>query len=92
MAENNQNETPENDIVDEETVQPTRLQTFVTNHPRAAKLIAITGGVTAVLGTGIVTATVMKNKQHVILAGDHAKDALSELSTSVSPTTADTEA
>lgn len=73
------------EITEEKT--PTRLQAFVINHPRASKVVAIIGGVTAVAGVAVTTNTVRKNRSHLKLAGEHAKESLNELSTSVSPST-----
>lgn len=86
MAEN-KNETPKVVTVKDESEEttPGRLQTFVNKHPRAAKIVAITGGVAAVLGTVQFARTVQANRKHLELASDHAKEALNELSTSVSP-------
>lgn len=89
MAENAPQTSPETPETDE-NVEPTRLQVFVNKHPRAAKITAIVGGVTAVAGAVHFTRTVQSNRAHVQQAGDHAKEALTELSTAVSPT--DTEA
>lgn len=69
-----------------EETEPTRLQVFVNKHPRAAKIVAITGAVTAVIGASHVTRTVSARRHHIVQAGDHAKEALDELSASVSPT------
>ncbi len=86
MAENNTKlaEATENPALDE--VDPTRLQVFVNKHPRAAKIVAVTGAVAAVVGVSHLTRTVAARKHHLAQAGDHAKEALDELSASVSPT------
>jgi hypothetical protein len=90
MAEQTQNEAPETDV----PVEPEVKQNFVTRtavkFPRTARVVAITGGVVAVGGALIIGNTVKKNKRHLELAADHAQEALTELSSSVSPT--DTEA
>jgi hypothetical protein len=88
MAENTPH-TPDESVDPTET-QPTRLQVFVNNHPRIAKVTAITGAVTSVAGAVVVAKTVQANRAHVEAAGEHAKEALNELSTAVSPD--DTEA
>lgn len=85
MTDKNSNETPDIEIVDESEVQPNKLQKFVNKHPRAAKVVAIIGGVTAVAGVATVTNTMLKNKQHLELAKDHTKETLHELSEAVSP-------
>lgn len=89
MTENTP-QTPEI-VVDETPVEtePTRLQKFVCNHPRAAKVIAITSAVTAAAGVAVTANTMRKNKSHLDQAADHAKEALHEVSESVSPTDTD---
>lgn len=87
MAETT-NETPsETNVPTDESseVQPSRLQNFVNKHPRAAKVAAITGAVGTAIGVVCMTKTLQANKEHLDAAGDHAKEALHELSTSVSP-------
>lgn len=83
-------QTPEI-VVDETPVEtePTRLQKFVCKHPRAAKVAAITGGITAAAGVAITANTMRKNKHHLDQAADAAKEALHEVSESVSPTDTD---
>lgn len=88
MAENTSTEpTLEADVC----VEPEVKQNFVTKlavkHPRTAKVVAITGGITAVTGVLLTANTVRKNRRHLELAADHAKEALTELSSSVSPAT-----
>lgn len=85
MSEKTTTEPVEAVETDVEVVEPTRLQTFVTNHPRIAKVIAITGGVTAAVGAGVVANNMRKQRAHIIEAGHHAEQALMELSNSVSP-------
>jgi hypothetical protein len=75
-------DTNEADVV----VEPTRLQRFVNTHPRASRVIAITGAVAAVVGVGTVANTARKNKHHLDNAADHVLEAGSELSAAVSPT------
>lgn len=65
---------------------PTRLQKFVIQHPRAAKIVAITGAVTAVTGIVLVANTMRKNSDHLSNAGELSLEALQEMSESVSPT------
>lgn len=82
------NQTPEPVTITEpelEEVPQTRLQSFVNKHPKAARLLAITGAVGTVAGAVHFTRTLHANKDHLELAGDHAKEALNELSTSTSP-------
>lgn len=92
MAENNDKNAPKAAVITDlpEEVTPTRLQSFVTKHPRIAKIATITGGVAAVIGTVQVARTVSARRHHLVEAGDHAKEALSELAATTSPT--DTEA
>lgn len=66
-------------------VKPTRLQSFVNKHPRAAKVVAITGAVTAALGAVQIARTAQANRHHAIAAGDHAQESLRELSATVTP-------
>ena len=66
--------------------EPTRLQKFVIQHPRAAKIVAITGAVTAVTGIVLVANTMRKNSDHLSNAGELSLEALQEMSESVSPT------
>lgn len=91
MTENTtENNAPELEIVEtSDEVELTRLQRFVLKHPRAAKVVAITGAATAVAGVAITANTVRKNKHHLDQAADHAKDAFHEVSESVSPTDTD---
>ena len=84
MAENTP-ETPDV-VIDETEVKQNFVSRFAVKHPRTAKVVAIAGAVTAVGGILTVANTVKKNKRHLELAGDHAKEALTELSSSVSPT------
>ena len=66
-------------------VEPTRLQMFVLNHPRLARVVAIIGGLLAFFGVVTVATTVKKNKHHVELAAAHASDSVQELGHAVSP-------
>lgn len=89
MEENTQT-TPTADVTPvAPEAQPTRLQNFVNKHPRAAKVVAITGAVTAAFGAVHFTRTVQANKDHAKAAGDHARDALNELANTASPTDTD---
>lgn len=63
---------------------------FTNNHPRAAKVLAITGGIGTAVGAALLVGTVKSNKDHLDSAGEHAKEAVSELGASVTP--GDTEA
>lgn len=72
--------------------EPTRLQNFVAKHPRATKIVAITGAVSSVVGVVCVAKTVKSNKAHLELAGENAKEVLHELSATVDPATSDPEA
>lgn len=94
MAENNQNQPAPDVIVEsgEEPNEPTRLQKFVIKHPRASKVVAITGGILAAGGVALTANNMRKNKHELNAAADHAKAALSGVSSSVSPDPADTEA
>lgn len=85
MTDQNPNSTTETEAPAEVVVEPTRLQVFVNNHPRAARAIAITGAVAAVAGVGTVANTARKNKHHLDNAAGHVLEAGSELSNAVSP-------
>ena len=85
MTENTQPETTETTSTDEVVVEPNFVQKFATNHPRTAKVVAITGAVLSVGGVAIVANTVRKNKSHVDAAVDHLSEATAELSNAVSP-------
>lgn len=85
MAETN-NETHTGADASEPEVTPSRLQVFVNNHPRAAKVVAVTGAVTAAVGAVHITRTIAARKDHLSSAADHAGEALSEVAASVSPT------
>lgn len=78
-------QTPEALTEPQLEVTPSRLQTFVNKHPRAAKVTAIIGAVTTAVGAVHLTRTVQANRRHVEQAGEHAKEALIDLSTAVSP-------
>lgn len=84
MAENN-TQTPDAVPTDDAVVVPTRLQTFVINHPRAAKAVAIAGAAGTAVGVALFAKTLQTNKDHLDAAADHAKEALNELSTSAVP-------
>lgn len=87
MAEN-QTINPE-PIEDEVEVKQNFVSRFAVKYPRTAKVVAIAGGVTAIGGVLLTANTMKKNKHHLELAADQAKGALSELSSSVSPTDAE---
>lgn len=92
MAENTQ-ETPVTVVEDEtEEKTPNFIAKIALKYPRTTKVVAVIGGVTAAASVLTVASTVQKNRRHLELASDHAKEALHELSTSVSPSTEDTEA
>lgn len=87
MTDQTTNQPTETDAnAESETVQPTRLQVFVNNHPRASRVIAITGAVAAVAGVGTVANTARKNKHHLDAAAANVLEAGSEFSAAVSPT------
>lgn len=86
MSDKNNTQTPTTESTDEVVVEPTRLQKFVNNHPRASRAIAIVGAVATVAGTVTIATTMQKNKHHLNNAADQAQGALSELSNAVSPT------
>jgi hypothetical protein len=87
MTDQNTNSTTETEATEAQVVvEPTRLQKFVNNHPRASRVIAIVGGVAAVAGVGTVARTATKNKHHLDNAAGHVLEAGSELSAAVSPT------
>lgn len=69
-----------------EEAAPTRLQSFVIKHPRASRIVAIAGGITAVAGVAHVTRTVSARRHHLNEAADRSKEALREVAASVSPT------
>lgn len=85
MTEQNTDPTTTDAPKAEVVVEPTRLQSFVNNHPRASRAIAITGAVLAVAGVGTVANTARKNRHHLDSAKDHVLEAGSELSNAVSP-------
>ena len=84
MAENTNETTHVITDVPEDSA-PTRLQAFVAKHPRASKVVAITGATLAAVGVVQVARTVKSNKGHLEAAGDHAVAALDELSSTVDP-------
>lgn len=87
-TQNQTTETPDVEVV----VEPNRLQKFVNNHPRASRVLAITGMVATVVSVGTVVHTASKNKHHLDNAADHVLEAGSELSSAVSPTSSETDA
>lgn len=86
MAENKPEttEAPAVPSIEEET-KPSRLEVLVTRFPRASKVVAITGGITALVGGAQIARTVKARKSHLTEAGDSAKEAFDHLSASVSP-------
>lgn len=86
MAETHNQKTPPTDSQSEDEKAPSRLQNFVNNHPRAAKVVAVTGAATAAIGLVHITRTVKARKEHLVAAGEKAGEALSEVAASVSPT------
>jgi len=86
MTETNPTPATETESNDDVVVEPNFVQKFVNKHPRAAKVVAIIGGVAAVGGTATVINTARKNKHHLDAAADHVLEAGSELSNAVSPT------
>lgn len=92
MTEQNTDQTTTDAPEAEVVVEPTKLQSFVNNHPRASRVIAITGAVAAVVGVGTVANTARKNKHHLDSAKDHVLEAGSELSNAVSPESSETQA
>lgn len=91
MTDQTQTQTPETPAAEVE-VEPTRLEKIVTKHPRAARVVAITGGVLAAVGVGVVATNLKKNKHHIDAAGAHVLEAGSEISEAVSPTPETTDA
>lgn len=76
----------------EVVMEPTRLQRFVINHPRASRVLAIIGVGGTALGAALLTSTVKSRKHHVDAAKDHIVEAGHELSAAVSPTSQETPA
>ena len=93
MAENETQTTEAVEPINElEEPKQNILAKVATKYPRTTKVVAVIGGVTAVASVITVANTVKKNRQHLELASEHAKEALHELSTSVSPGPENTEA
>lgn len=78
--------------VGEVVMEPTRLQRFVINHPRAARWILIGLSTVAAGGAALTANNVSKNKAHVDRAKDHVLEAGSEIVEAVSPTSQETPA
>lgn len=84
--QNSPESAPETETIEAEVVvEPNRLQKFVLNHPRAAKVIAIAGGATALLGSAVMTNNVRKNRHRVVNAATDVSDAIHEIGEAVSP-------
>lgn len=81
----------ETDTNTEETAteQPEVSQNFVqklaNKHPRTAKVLAFTGLATTAIAVATVARTVRSNKDHLEAAGQHASEAVSELTATVDP-------
>lgn len=85
MAENVKTQAVPAETENTEDARPTRLQVFVSNHPRAAKVLAIVGVTGTAVGAVTVAKTVSANRKHVDQALGHTQAAMSELSTAVTP-------
>lgn len=86
MTEQNPTQTtPETTSTDKVEVEPNFVQKFANKFPRAAKAVAITGGVLVIGGTAVTANTMRKNKHHLDAAADEARGALNEFSNAVSP-------
>ena len=92
MSDQNSNQTPETPSADAVVVKQNVWTKFSTKHPRAAKVVVITGASIAALSIAAVANTVQKNRSHVVAAGNEAKEALNELGQAVSPTSETTSA
>lgn len=84
MAENNAQTALKAAVEPETQSEPTRLQRFVNNHPRTAKVVAITGTISAVAGAVALTKKLRSNRNELESAADHANEALNDISSSVS--------
>lgn len=69
----------------EDTPTPNRLQAFVNNHPRASKVVAVTGAALGAVGLVQLTRTLRSNRDHLSSAVDHAGAAVGEVAASVDP-------
>lgn len=78
--------------VGEVVMEPTRIQRFVINHPRASRVLAIIGAGGTAVGAILLTATVKAKKHHVDAAKDHVLEAGHELSAAVNPASQETPA
>lgn len=85
MDETTQTPTDQPSEATEES-QPTRLQYFVNQHPRAAKVVTLVGAAAAAVGVVQVARTVNARRDHLEAAGDHIGEAAREVAASVSPT------
>lgn len=83
-------ETNETIVTDPSAQEVEVDQNFVTRfavrHPRTARVAAIAGATTAVVGVLLTANTVKKNRTHLTAAGEDVKDAISHISDAVSPT------
>ena len=85
MAETNNQKPADPAKSSEENVAPSRFQNFVSNHPRAAKVAAVTGAIGTAVGGVLLVRTVKSNKDHLNSAAEHAGAALDEVTASVDP-------
>lgn len=78
----------------EETPTPEQswLNKVTTNHPRLAKVAAITGAIGTAGFVGLVVNNISKNSHRVEAAKDHLELAAGEFSEAVSPTSEPTDA
>jgi hypothetical protein len=84
--------TPTDLPVGQVVMEPTAIQRFAINHPRAAKALAIIGVAGTALGAALLTSTVRSNKPHVDAAKDHILEAGNEAVAAVTPQSAETPA
>lgn len=83
---NSKPETPETQSNDEVEVEPTRLQKFVTKHPRLSRALAIGGGIGTAVGVATVATNLRRNKHHLDNAVNHVEAAGDEVLSAVAPT------
>lgn len=86
MAEKTPIETVPDVPTQETEVKQNFVTRFAVKHPRTARVAALTGAATAVVGVLLTANTVKKNRAHLVAAGEDAKDALGHISDAVSPT------
>lgn len=84
MTENH-TQTPADKQSEESENKPNWLQRQVNKRPRAAKFVAIAGGVLAVGGTAHFARTLRANKPHLDSAAGNVGEALGDLSAAVTP-------